>query len=157
VVDSLGNPLAGASVRVLNADGERTTLQTTTDRDGYFELRNVPEEATIEISYIGYITQTLKAVPNIGQIALRLEPSALKEVEINAGYYTVKKREQTGNIARVTAEEIENQPIVSPLEALQGRVAGLEVQQRDGMPGNAPIIRIRGRNSLREDGNYPLY
>ena len=57
----------------------------------------------------------------------------------------------------MTAEEIELQPVVSPLEALQGRMAGVEVEQRSGMPGNAPIIRIRGRNSLREDGNYPLY
>src|SRR5690606_16916511 len=62
-----------------------------------------------------------------------------------------------GSIAKVTAQELELQPIVSPLEALQGRMAGVEIDQLSGMPGAAPRIRIRGTNSLRPEGNYPLY
>src|SRR5690606_4755055 len=58
---------------------------------------------------------------------------------------------------RVTAKDIEQQTIVSPLETLQGRMAGVEVVQQNGMPGSAPMIRIRGQNSLRSEGNYPLY
>jgi TonB-linked SusC/RagA family outer membrane protein len=93
------------------------------------------------------------------QIDLQLQEdvTTLQEVEVNAGYYTVKERERTGNISKVTAAEIELQPIVSPLEALQGRMAGVEVVQQSGVPGSAPIIRIRGQNSLRSDGNFPLY
>src|SRR5690606_30696054 len=68
-----------------------------------------------------------------------------------------KERERTGSISKVTSEEIELQPIVSPLEALQGRMAGVEIDQLSGMPGAAPKIRIRGTNSLRSEGNYPLY
>src|SRR5690606_12607969 len=62
-----------------------------------------------------------------------------------------------GSIAKVTAQELELQPIVSPMEALQGRMAGVQIDQLSGMPGAAPRIRIRGTNSLRDEGNYPLY
>ena len=72
--------------------------------------------------------------------------TALDEVEINAGYYNTTRRESTGNISRVTAEEIELQPVVSPLQALQGRMAGVEIIP-GGIPGAAPTIRIRGQNS----------
>src|SRR5690554_4668479 len=68
VTDSLGQPLAGASIRVLNADGQRTALQTMTDSRGEFTLRNVPDDARLEISYIGYVTLQIPAVTDIGTI-----------------------------------------------------------------------------------------
>src|SRR5690606_19822794 len=71
--------------------------------------------------------------------------------------YTVKERERTGNIAKVTSEEIELQPVISPIQALQGRMAGVEIIPGGNQPGMAPTIRIRGQNSLRDEGNYPLY
>src|SRR5690606_29638070 len=83
--------------------------------------------------------------------------TSLDEVTVNAGYYTVKERERTGSISRVTAEEIELQPVISPIQALQGRMAGVEIIPGGNQPGMASTIRIRGRNSLREEGNRPLY
>ncbi len=157
VVDSLGNPLSGASVRVLDAEGKRTSLQTQTDRNGEFVLRNVPEGAALEISYIGYVVQRVTASSNVGTISLRETPSALQEVVINKGYYTESKRLSTGSVAQVTAADIEKQPIANPLQALQGRMAGVYIGQSTGHPGSSFNIQIRGRNSLRPDGNFPLY
>ncbi|SEM22153.1 TonB-linked outer membrane protein, SusC/RagA family [bacterium A37T11] len=85
------------------------------------------------------------------------DTTELEEVQINAGYYTVKDRERTGSIARVTARTIEKQPVLNVLEALKGQMAGVDIQQRSGDPGGGFIIRIRGNNSLRSDANEPLY
>lgn len=156
VVDSLGQPLPGASVRVLNAEGKRTTLQTKTDRDGEFVLRNVPQGANLEISYIGYITVEVLAESNLGVTVLQAAPSALKEVIINKGYYTTTERLNTGSVARVTSEQIESQPVANPLVALQGLAPGVLVTQSSGIPGASVNIQIRGRNSLAQ-GSRPLY
>lgn len=152
VTDQTGLPVPGVTVTVKN-----TTRGSVTNLDGEYRI-TVPAHATLVFSYIGYKRQEI-AVDGQKEIHLQLEEdiAVLGVVKINAGYYNTTERERTGSIARVSGEEIEMQPIVSPLEALQGRMAGVAVQQRDGMPGNAPTIRIRGRNSLREDGNYPLY
>jgi len=76
---------------------------------------------------------------------------------IKAGYYDVKKREATGNISRVMANEIAKQPISNPLAALQGRVPGLEITQQTGVPGGNFKVQIRGQNSIRSIGNDPLF
>ncbi len=81
----------------------------------------------------------------------------IEEVEINAGYYTTTDRYRTGNIGRVTAKEIDKQPVSNPLLALHGRIPGVVISQQSGVPGNAVKIQIRGQNSLREDANFPLY
>jgi TonB-linked SusC/RagA family outer membrane protein len=81
----------------------------------------------------------------------------LEEVTINTGYYSVKDKLRTGNIARINAADIERQPVSNPLLALQGRLPGVIISQQSGVPGTALQIQIRGRNSLRPDGDYPLY
>lgn len=156
VTDSLGQPLAGASIRVLNADGQRTALQTMTDSRGEFTLRNVPDDARLEISYIGYVTLQIPAVTDIGTITMQALPSALEEVEINAGYYTVTDRERTGSISRVTAKEIDNQPVLNPLAAMIGRMPGVSITQSSGIPGSGFAVEIRGRNTLTTASD-PLY
>ena len=157
IIDSLGNPLQGASIRVLNADGKRTTLQTLTDSHGEFTLRNVPDDATLEISSIGYATVTLPARANMGTVVLKAVTSALQEVEVSTGYWTTTRELSVGNIAKVTAEELERQPVGgNALLALHGRVAGMEINQGSGYPGRATTIRIRGRNSM-ESGSNPLF
>src|SRR5690606_36505574 len=83
--------------------------------------------------------------------------TSLDAVTVNAGYYTIKERERTGSISRVTAEEIEMQPVINPIQAIQGRMAGVEITSGGNLPGMAPTIQIRGTNSLRDEGNYPLY
>lgn len=87
----------------------------------------------------------------------------IEEIILNGGYYSVKDKERTGSIARISAKEIENQPVSNVLSTLQGRMAGVNITQGSGVPGGGFDIQIRGRNSLRTvqnseiDGNQPLY
>lgn len=81
----------------------------------------------------------------------------IEEVILNAGYYKVTKKEQTGSIAKIGAKEIENQPITNVLAAAQGRMAGVSIVQSSGVPGGGFQVQVRGKNSLRSDGNNPLY
>lgn len=80
----------------------------------------------------------------------------IEEVEINAGYYTVKDRERTGSIGRVDAKTIARQPVSNPLASLHGQIPGVEVTQLSGVPGGNITLRIRGQNSLL-NGSDPLY
>lgn len=154
VTDNYG-PMPGVHVLI-----KGTNTGTFTDKEGeYFLL--VSNKDILVFSYLGYHNREL---PVLGRstldVQMQSEVTELQEVEVNAGYYTVKEKERTGSISRVTAKEIELQPIVSPLEALQGRMAGVEVVQ-SAIPGTATSIRIRGQNSLRnaldDNGNLPLY
>ncbi|MBW3524330.1 SusC/RagA family TonB-linked outer membrane protein [Chryseobacterium sp. NKUCC03_KSP] len=87
----------------------------------------------------------------------------IEEVVVSAGYYKVRDKERTGSIAKISAKEIENQPLTNVLSAAQGRMAGVSISQNSGVPGGGFDIQIRGRNSLRNksnsevDGNQPLY
>lgn len=153
VTNQSGEPVEGASVVV-----KGTNNGTTTNSEGYFELKNVDENAslvitgtnieTIEVRVEGRTVLAIKAVIKI---------EAQEEVVINAGYYKVTDKEKTGSISRVDSRVIEKQPISNPLQALQGRMAGVQIQQTTGVPGGGFQIQIRGRNSLRDDGNSPLY
>ena len=151
VTDSYG-PMPGVHVLI-----KGTQTGTFTDQEGQYSLQ-VNNGDTLVFTYLGYHSREL---PVLGRTTLDVEMQSevteLQEVEVNAGYYTVKEKERTGSIARVTAKEIELQPIVSPLQTLEGRMPGVEVEQGVGITGLAPTIRIRGTNSLRSDGNYPLY
>lgn len=151
VTDSLG-VLSGVNVTVKNKP-----VGTITNFDGEYAL-NVQPNDTLVFSYMGYntVTTPLNGRTTI-DIQLQKNANALKEVVINAGYYNTTKRESTGSISRITAEEIDLQPLVSPLQALQGRMAGVQILSASNRPGAAPIVRIRGQNSLRAEGNYPLY
>ncbi len=152
VEDTEGNPLVGATVRIKGTD--KVVL---TNSNGEYELKNVPEDATIVISFLGYRTMEIAARPEKRLIKLEMINNDLEEVKINAGYYTVTQREITGSIAKVTAKDIENQPINNVLSAVQGRMAGVNIVQNSGVPGSGYDIQIRGRNSLRSAGNEPLY
>lgn len=156
VVDKDGMPLPGVAVNIKNSNNG-----TVTNLDGVYNIE-AASNAVLVFSYLGFKKQEIP-VQGRREINVTMEEdiTSLDEVEINAGYYNTTRRESTGNISRVTAKEIELQPVVSPLQALQGRMAGVEVIQTSGVPGNAPIIRIRGQNSLRnspdDNGNLPLY
>uniref|UniRef100_UPI00300AFD13 carboxypeptidase-like regulatory domain-containing protein n=1 Tax=Galbibacter sp. PAP.153 TaxID=3104623 RepID=UPI00300AFD13 len=152
VTDSNGVPIQGVNVGI-----KGSSSGTFSDEKGTFYLEAAPSDVLI-LSYIGFKKLEV-AVGSSAELSLVLEEDVmdLGAVTVNAGYYTVKERERTGNIAKVTSEEIELQPIVSPLQALEGRIPGVEVEQGSGINGLAPSIRIRGTNSLRNDGNYPLY
>jgi TonB-linked SusC/RagA family outer membrane protein len=151
VVTSDQQPLPGATVKYNKA----TVL---TNQQGLFEINTGALEGMITVSYTGYKSKEIhfKDISQSLLIILEEDQSALKEVEINAGYYTVKDRERTGSISRVTAKTIEQQPVNNLLQAMQGRIPGVEIIQQTGVPGGGFQVRIRGQNSM-VNGNDPLY
>lgn len=153
VVDEKNEPLVGAVVRV-----KGTKIATSTNSKGEFTLANVDDKAVLVISFLGYEPQEITVTEKMGEVRLVMSIDGLKEVEINAGYYTVKDRERTGNITKITDETIEKQPVLNPLQALQNRVPGMQITQVSGIPGNTFNVQIRGRSSLNNSvGNKPLY
>src|SRR5690606_20614490 len=112
-------------VSVTNKDTQSTTI---TDKSGYYVLEAQPGQVLV-FSYLGYKSQEVAITDNTLNIFLEPDATLLAEVEINAGYYTVKDRERTGSIARITAKDIEKQPVSNPLAAMQGRMAGVSITQ----------------------------
>lgn len=152
VTDEDGVPLAGVNVIIKD-----TSEGTVTDMDGNFRL-SVPDGATdLIFSYVGYSREEV-AIEGRSVIDLALTPdsTSLGEVVVQAGYWEVKERENTGTIEKLSAEEIAKQPIANPLQALQGRVAGVYIEQATGVPGGGFSVKVRGRNSIT-GGNDPLY
>ncbi|MGS4344065.1 SusC/RagA family TonB-linked outer membrane protein [Myroides odoratus] len=130
-----------------------------TDLDGKYTI-DVSIGDRITFSMLGYKERSMVYSSSLGavlNIELLEDTTTLDEIVVNAGYYTVKDRERTGSIARVTAKDIEFQPVLNPIQAIQGRMAGVSITQNTGVAGGGFDIQIRGRNSLRRDGNTPLY
>ncbi len=153
VTDSLGHPLAGASVFV---KGKGKQKGTETDANGNFMLTGIAENSTLVISYTGYTSRQF-AVNSGGDLAVILDKSnsPLDEIQVIA-YGTTTKRYIVGNVTTVTGEEIAKQPVDNPLLALEGRVPGLFITQNTGVPGGGITVRIHGQNSIAW-GNDPLY
>ncbi len=109
-------------------------------------------------SFLGYKTAIIP-VDGRSQINVQLQEdmTALQEVQINAGYYSVKESERTGSISKITSAVIEKQPVSNALATMQGRMAGVYITQTTGVPGGGFNIQIRGQNSIRSNGNNPLY
>ncbi|MBA6153846.1 SusC/RagA family TonB-linked outer membrane protein [Gelidibacter maritimus] len=133
-----------------------TNNGTMTDENGRYSLKIKPG-GIVTFSFIGYKTQTHIVSGTTLNITLQPDQAILDEVVINAGYYNVKDKERTGSIAKVTAKNIENKASNNILDALQGQAAGVQVIQKTGLAGGGFDIQIRGQNSLRTDGNMPLY
>lgn len=154
VTDSQGQPLPGVAIVIK----ETPSSGTITGTEGRYILKNVLDGSVLSFSFIGFKT---REIPLNGQTQLDVqlleETTTLSEVTVNAGYYAVKDRERTGSIARVKAKELENQPVSNALSSVQGRMAGVSITQGSGVPGGGYNIQIRGSNSLRHDGNYPMY
>ena len=146
-----GTPMEGVTVWQQNTDNG-----TQTNEQGFYTL-SISPNAVIVFEYIGYKTQTVKASGSILNVTLTADDDMLDEVVINAGYYSVKDKERTGSISKITSKEIGQQPVANPLAAMQGRMAGVNITQSSGTPGGGFDIQIRGRNSLRTEGNAPLY
>lgn len=151
VNDDLGTPLPGASVVVAG-----TTLGTQTDFDGNYTLDNVPEDGTLTFSYIGFSNKTISVngQTNIN-VSLEEDTQALEEVVV-IGYGEMKSKDLTSAITTVKAAEISATPTASPMQALQGKVAGLQVVN-NGSPGQGPTIRVRGIGSYDTGASGPLY
>ncbi len=151
VISENSEPLSGATVRV---KGKNTG--TSTNTDGNFQLNNVDEKDVLLISNVGYASEE---VPVNGKkdvtIYLDLSATPLDETVVIA-YGTTTKRLSTGSVSRISAEQIEKQPVSNPLAAMQGRLAGVNIVQGSGLPGSNFSVLIRGRNSI-QNGTSPLY
>lgn len=153
VIDKDGNPLAGASVTV---KGE-ATARTTTNSRGEFTLFNINENAILQVNYIGYSMSEVKAGSSPLTVVLESAYNKLDEVQV-VGYGTSTQRLGTGSVGTITATTIEKQPINNILDALVGRIAGLQVTQTSGIQGAAPRVKIRGvTNVLSSTSTDPLY
>jgi TonB-linked SusC/RagA family outer membrane protein len=145
VVDETGEPVIGVNVRE-----KSTTNGTITDAEGHFSL-NVVDNAVLQISFIGYVTQEISKLPVGGKpllITLLEDTQALEEV-IVIGYGTVKKSDLTGSVANISADKSNvGGASTSVGQMIQGRIAGLTVQQNSAQPGGANSVIIRGRNSI---------
>jgi len=145
-------PMTGVTITV---KGKTTTA--ISGEDGKFSIAANAAE-TLVFEYLGFKTQTV-AINNKTNLTVQLEDDIndLKEVTVNAGYYTVKESERTSSISKISAKDIEKQPVTNVLAAMQGRMAGVNITQESGVPGGGFNIQIRGRNSLRYAGSSPLY
>lgn len=145
VLDSLGNPLAGATVMI---KGTKKTVQT--NEEGIFTIKNASQDVVLVVSFTGFESQTM-ALPNKqGRpffVILKAGINPLDETIVQA-YGTTTKRFNVGSITKVSREEIQSQPVFNPLSALEGRVPGLLVTTQSGVPGAMVKVQIRGQNSL---------
>ncbi|ALR29266.1 hypothetical protein ATE47_01390 [Chryseobacterium sp. IHB B 17019] len=148
VTDENGQPLVGATVTIKGIN-----QTTVTNREGHYTFQNIPDNAVLIVSYIGYSTKEVYLESAI-KITLHKSDSKLDDVQVIA-YGTTTKRLNTGSVVSVSAKDIERQPVSNPLATLIGRVPGLVITQQSGVPGSSFSIQIRGRNSISQ-GTQPL-
>ena len=121
VTDATGEPLIGASVLQ-----QGTNNGVITDIDGKYSIQ-VPPETTLEFSYVGMVKQTIKVGnQNIINVKMQDDSQMLAETVV-IGYGSAKKRDLTGSITNIKGDEIANKPVVNPVSALQGKIAGVQV------------------------------
>lgn len=150
VTDERGEAVIGATISV-----RETSTGTVTNDEGGFTL-SVPRDATLLISYVGYLTQTIKVSDlSFLEITLIEDLQNLEEV-IVIGYGTAKKHDITAAISTVSLDDVNERPLTSVVEALQGKAAGVQVVQPNGSPGSGLLVRIRGNSSINAS-NSPLY
>lgn len=147
VTDELGMPLIGATVLEMG-----TSNGTTTDFDGEFSITLQNANSQLQISYVGYVSQTV--TPTSAELNIQMQPdvAALNEIVI-IGYGESKQRDLTGSVSSVSMEDIGDQPSSNIGDAIQGRAAGVTVTT-SGQPGNNPTFRIRGTGTI--GNNDPL-
>ncbi len=151
VLDENGQPLPGVSVAVVGGN-----KQGISDFDGQFFIELPKGKHILRISYLGYKTQDV-TVENQTSITIKMQPDLAKLDEVVIiGYGTTTRRTSTGSVVKITAEDIEKQPITNILQSLQGRTPGVFVTQTSGYAGSNMNISIRGTNSIAGD-NLPLY
>lgn len=149
VVDSSREPLMGATVKVAgSAQG------VVTDSEGRFTLQ-CDQKSTIEVSYIGFVTQKVNASQNM-QVMLTEDASMLDEtIVVGVGYGKMRKSDLTGAISSVSAKDLKKGVVTSTEQLLQGKVAGLAVTQSSGSAESGATLRLRGGTSLSAS-NGPL-
>lgn len=152
VLDALQEPLVGVSIRI-----EGTTQGTITDVDGAFDVQVPAVGATLDFSYVGYLTQKVKVKPGQKNIVVYMQEDAIMLDEaVVVGYGTQKKVNLTGAVATVDSKSLENRAAHSLTSMLQGSVPGLNVTTSSGVPGSSPDINVRGVTSINSSGPLVL-
>ena len=127
-----------------------------TDLDGKFVIPNVKEKDVLIVSYIGYLTQSIPVGKQTSfTITLKEDAQALDEVVV-IGYGTVKKRDLTGAVASMKNEDVTVAPTSNVMEALQGKIAGMDIVKSSGQVGEDVSILLRGSRSIY-GSNEPLF
>ncbi len=145
VKDDTGEPVMGATVRIIGQEGG-----TTTDFDGNFSI-SAPEGSQLTISFMGFATQTVPARPVVN-VTLAEDTKLLEDVVV-IGYGTVKKHDLTGAVTAIKPDEKNHGLVVNAQDMIQGKIAGVNVTSGGGTPGGGADIRIRGGSSLNASNN----
>lgn len=151
VTDVNGIPLTGVTIMI-----KGSSVGTFSDQNGNYSITVPASNDTLEFYYLGFKTfSTVVGRQTTIDVQLFEDAQELDETVI-IGYGSSRKRDLTGSISSIKAENISSQPAANPLQAMAGRMAGVNVEQANGLPGSAVNIQIRGRNSL-QSGSQPLY
>ena len=149
VTDVSGEPIIGANIRI-----KGTTTGTITDIDGNFSIKAEPQ-SVIEVSYIGYLTQeTVINNQKSIRFLLKEDRKTLDEVVV-IGYGVQKKADLTGSVANINTEKLNTQSNANIGQALQGKIAGVDIVSQGGAPGSGTRIMVRGIGTLNNAS--PLY
>lgn len=150
ITDDKGAPLEGASVGI---KGERSA--TRTDANGDFTIQASASARILTISYVGKQSEEITiGSESVINRSLKAEDASLQEVVV-VGYGTQRRRDVTGNVARISGESVKNAPVQSFDQALSGRAAGVNVTLPNGVLNNPPVIRVRGISSINLS-SFPL-
>ena len=151
VTEVSGDPIPGVNIVI-----KGTQSGTLTDVDGNYTLDDVPADAVLVFSYVGMLTEETE-VGNRNEINMTLAEDILNLDEVVViGYGTVRRRDLTGAVSSVSSDEITMAPVSSPVEAIQGRVAGLDIIRNDGRANSGMTILLRGNRSLLASSE-PIY
>lgn len=151
IVDDNNEPLLGATVKVKGGN-----IATKTDAEGKFVLAGVNDNATLEISFVGFESQSIPLNRRTSLVlTLKRNDNPLDQVQVVA-YGKQTGRLSVGNIGTVSSKTISMQNVTNPLLAIQGQVPGLYITQSTGIPGSGVVVRIQGQNSIGS-GNDPLF
>jgi len=157
VIDENQQPLEGITVMV-----KGSKLATSTDGNGEFSLGKVDQKSILLFTSVN--TENYEMSLNNQQnivVRLKAKVQGLQDIVVSKGYYSTSQRYNTGTVSIVKSDVIEAQPISNSLEAIEGRIPGVYIQQNTGVSGGGFTIQIRGQNSLRNtsisNGNLPLY
>ncbi len=151
VIDAQGEPVIGANVVV-----KGTTNGVITDMEGRYKLDNVPADAVIIVSYIGYEPVELDAnSSSLAQVTLKEDTELLDEVVV-IGYGTQRKTNLSGAVSKLNSESLDAKPVTNVVQALQGEIPGMIIQRSSGQPGAEEFnLNVRGASSTN-GGNSPL-
>ena len=152
MVDSDGLPIVGATVAVKGVPGKGTV----TDIDGRFSISGIPANETLVVSYVGMVSQEIALHGVQEHRIVLLDDTELLDELVVVGYGTMRKSDLTGSVSSAKGEDLLKQQSFSPLDALKGKVAGVNIFANTGQPGGGMRVLIRGLSTINASAN-PLY